>query len=525
MSAKVGMNHHEFDIFPRAWARIGGGGRALERYFDFHDGGTIMSRTTRRRFLQGTAAAGTSLLIAGSRASGKVLGANDRLRIAVAGVNGRGKSHIQGWMGQDNVEIAYLIDPDRNALAKAMGRLEARIEGRFTCRGVTDVRDALDDGELDAISIAAPNHWHSLMTIWAAQRGKHVYVEKPMSHDVAEGRVALDAQQKYGVVVQHGTQNRSSARIAGLHEAIQAGKFGKLKVSYGYCCKPRAGIGFKEPSAPPSQLDWNLWRGPARIDHYHGNLVHYNWHWFWKTGNGDLNNQGTHQLDVARWALNTDQTHPIRAMAIGGRFLWNDQGETPNTMFGIAEYPNGQSVFFNVRNVNYEGYERQVDNEYYFEDGGKIVRGRYFAKGADEGVEMDLPDGQVTPGGNWSSFIAACRAGDPQMANGNAFDAHYGCVLGHLINNSYRLGEKVPFNSKAGRFGDNRAAHDHFMRLHEIMRDGVGVPEDGAEYVVGPWLTFDPVTERHMGEHADAANELLKDANSPGFEVPARQVV
>jgi predicted dehydrogenase len=484
-----------------------------------------MSRTTRRRFLQGTAAAGASLLIAGSRASGKVLGANDRLRIAVAGVNGRGQSHIQGWLEQENVEIAYLIDPDRNVLDRAMRRLESKTEGRFTCRGLADVREALDDGELNAISIAAPNHWHSLMTIWAAERGKHVYVEKPMSHDVVEGRVALDAQQKYGVVVQHGTQTRSSAKVAGLHEAIQAGKFGKLKVSYGYCCKPRGGIGFKDPSAPPSHLDWNLWRGPAQIDQYHDNLVHYNWHWFWKTGNGDLNNQGTHQLDVARWALDTDQTHPIRAMAIGGRFQWNDQGETPNTMFGMAEYPNGQMVFFNVRNVNYDGYERQVENEYYFEDGGRIVRGKYFAKGSKEGEELDLPDGHVTPGGNWASFIAACRAADPGMANGNAFDAHYGCVLGHLMNNSYRLGEKVPFNAKAGRFGDNQLAHEHFLKLHGIMRDGVGVPEDGAEYVVGPWLTFDPATERHVGEHADEANALLKDPNSPGFEVPTRQLV
>jgi predicted dehydrogenase len=484
-----------------------------------------MSRTTRRRFLQGTAAAGATFLIAGSRASGKVLGANDRLRIAIAGVNGRGGNHIQGWLEQENVEIAYLIDPDRNVLDKAIRRLESRTEGRFTCSGLTDVREALDDRELDAISIAAPNHWHSLMTIWAAQRGKHVYVEKPMSHDVVEGRVAVEAQQKYGVVVQHGTQTRSNARVAGLHEAIQAGKFGKLKISYGYCCKPRGGIGFKEPTDAPSHLDWNLWRGPAQIDHYHDNLVHYNWHWFWKTGNGDLNNQGTHQLDVARWALDNDQTHPIRAMAMGGRFKWNDQGETPNTLFGIAEYPNGQQVFFNVRNVNYDGYEHQVENEYYFEDGGRIVRGKYFAKGASEGEELDLPDGHVTPGGNWGSFIAACRAGDPQMANGNALDAHYGCVLGHLINNSYRLGEKVPFNAKAGRFGDNQEAHEHFLKLHEIMRNGVGVPEDGTEYVVGPWLTFDPATERHVGEHAVEANALLKDANSPGFEIPEQRLV
>ncbi|MCA9101092.1 MAG: Gfo/Idh/MocA family oxidoreductase, partial [Planctomycetales bacterium] len=291
-----------------------------------------MSRTTRRQFLQTSSAVGASMLLLGTRASGAIAGANDRVRIAVAGLHGRGGSHIDGWLGQDNVEIVYLIDPDRDVLEKRLAEVSERT-GNSNCKGVADYREALDDKNVDAISVAAPNHWHTLMTINGAQAGKHVYVEKPMSHDIAEGRAAVEAQQKYGVVVQHGTQRRSDAQIAGLHEAIQAGQFGPLKISYGYCCKPRASIGFKEVSAPPSNLDWNLWRGPAVVDDYHDNLVHYNWHWFWKTGNGDMNNQGTHQLDVARWALDVDQTHPVRVMALGGRFQWNDQGETPNTMY------------------------------------------------------------------------------------------------------------------------------------------------------------------------------------------------
>ena len=484
-----------------------------------------MSNITRRNFLRYSIAAGASVCICGTASTSRVFGANERIRIAVAGVNGRGGSHISGWLEQPNVEIAYVIDPDKRVLENKLKALEKKIEGKYACKGVADVREALADKNLDAISIATPNHWHSLMTIWAAQAGKHVYVEKPMSHDVTEGRVAWEAQKKYKVVVQHGTQSRSSASNAGLHAAIHAGKFGKLKISYGYACKAREGIGFKPVSDPPSNLDWNLWRGPADIKQFHANYVHYNWHWFWLTGNGELNNQGTHQLDMARWALDPGLTHPIRAMAIGGRFVWNDQGETPNTMFGIGEYPNGQYAFFNVRNVNHKGYINQVENQYYFEDGGKILKGQYYAKGSDKGEKVSVPPGKVTPGGNWGSFIAAVRAGKPEMANGNAADAHYGCVLGHLMNNSYRLGKKVPFNSKAGRFGDNKEAFEHFMKLHEIIRDGMGVPEDGAEYVVGPWLSFDPTTERFVGEFSDQANVLLKDVNRPGFEIPAANKV
>lgn len=480
-----------------------------------------MTLTNRRSFIATTGALGSSLVL-GSTATGQVAGSNDRLRIAVAGLNGRGKSHIDGWLKQNNVEIAWLIDPDEKVLGRAKELVQEKSGGTSRPQGAADIRYALEDKSIDAVSVATPNHWHSLITIWAAQAGKHVYVEKPMSHDVVEGRICVEAQKKYGVVIQHGTQRRSDAKIAGLHEAIQAGKFGRLKISYGYCCKPRGTIGVEPVEEAPKQLDWNLWRGPAVIDQFHANYVHYDWHWFWATGNGDLNNQGTHQLDVARWAIDKDQTHPVRTMAIGGRFQWDDQGETPNTMMGVAEYPNGQQVFFNVRNVNYEGYERQVENEYYFEDGGKIVRGKYYPEGSTEGLSLDIEPGHVTPGGNWASFAAACRAGDPSLANGNVYDAHYACVLGHLMNNSYRLGTQVPFNASAGRFGDNSDAAEHFAKLHATMKDGVGLAKDGNHYTVGPWLTYDPETELHTGDHAEAANALLKDPNRRGFEIPTQ---
>ncbi len=479
---------------------------------------------SRRNFLQATSVAGASLLLTGTRASGQIAGANDRVRMAVVGVNGRGgASHVPGFLGVDNVEIAYLVDPDSKVLATQMQKLHERTDGKTKCQAVADVRKVLEDKSIDAISVATPNHWHSLLTIWGAQHGKHVYVEKPMSHDIAEGRVAVEAQRKYGVVVQHGTQRRSNAGIAGLHEALHEGKLPRLKIAYGYACKKRQGIGHENPKSPPSNLDWNLWKGPAVIDDYHDNLVHYNWHWFWNIGNGELNNQGTHQLDVARWAIDPDQTHPARAMAIGGRFEWDDQGQTPNTMFGVAEYPNGQYLMFNVRNVDHPNYKQQVFNEYYLEDGSVITgEGRYMIRrpGSNQAEPLAIPRGTVTPGGEWGSFIAAVRAGDPNMANGTALDAHYGCVVGHMMNNSYRIGEEVPFNAKAGKFGDSVEATEHFLALHEIMKKDAGI-KDSANYTVGPWLEFDQQTERFVGDHSDQANVLVKDPMNPGFEVPS----
>ncbi len=197
--------------------------------------------------------------------------------------------------------------------------------------GITDVRNALEDKGLDAISVAAPNHWHSHMVILAAQANKHCYVEKPASHDVYEGRVALAAAEKYGVVVQHGTQRRSDPDWVRQVSDVRSGKYGKMIVSHGFACKPREGIGFAPNSTPPEHLDWNLWKGPAVIDNYHENLVHYNWHWFWETGNGEMNNQGTHQLDVAYWALDpeVENTHPVRVMAMGGRFSGRTRVKLP----------------------------------------------------------------------------------------------------------------------------------------------------------------------------------------------------
>ncbi len=487
--------------------------------------------SNRRDFIKKSVIGTTGITIGGmgftAKSYASIMGANERFRMAVCGVNGRGKSHISGFGKLDNVEIAYLVDPDSQILEQRVNALKDEGGIHSGVKGVTDVRRVLDDKEIDAISVATPNSWHSLMVIWAAQAKKHCYVEKPASHDIYEGRVALAAAEKYGIVVQHGTQRRSEEGWARQVSDIRSGKYGKMLVSHGFACKPRDTIGFEPPSAPPPHLDWNLWKGPAVIDKYHKNLVHYNWHWFWQVGNGELNNQGTHQLDVAYWALDeeVENTHPKRVMAIGGRFKWGDQGETPNTMFALAEFANGQYVFFNVRNVNYEGYVREVTNRFYFEDGGILRDGEYQSHNGSQPRDVTIKNVRQTPGGSWGSFVAACRANDPKMANGNMYDAHYSCALGHLMNISYRLGEKVPFNARAGRFGDNAMAYEEFMKIHDIAADGMGVPQDQAEYIVGPWLYFDGEAEHFVGDYSLEANRLLRDPHNAEFDIPSPESV
>jgi predicted dehydrogenase len=231
-----------------------------------------MTTPSRRTFLKTSAlAGGSTLFLAGTTSSAKVIGANDRLRVAVAGLKGRGSSHIGGYLKQPNVEIAYLVDPDSNVLGGRMKDLEKRSKGKFTTKGVADVREALEDPELDAVSIATPNHWHSLMTIWAAQAGKHVYVEKPMSHDVVEGRVAVAEAQKYGVVIQHGTQRRSSSGIAGLTRRSSRASGASSRSLTATAASRAAASASQGARAPPANLDWSLWKGPAVVDEFHGN--------------------------------------------------------------------------------------------------------------------------------------------------------------------------------------------------------------------------------------------------------------
>jgi predicted dehydrogenase len=463
-----------------------------------------MTQITRRGFLKSSLETAAAITIAGTKSSGRVLGANETIRIAVVGIHGQGNGHIGQYLKLPGVQITYLVDPDKSLWEPRSKPIKEKYGVAPTC--VTDIRKALQDPNLDAISVATPNHWHSLIAIWACQAGKHAYIEKPMSHNVWEGRQVVEAARKYKRIIQHGTQQRSSTGRASEIAAVQSGKYGKLLVSKGYCCKPRWSIDFKKPGAPPEHLDFNIWLGPAPEQPYHANLVHYNWHWFWDFGNGDIGNQGVHEYDVARWAIK-DATLPTKVWSLGGRFGYKDQGQTPNTQMTVMEFGDVLLVF-EVRGL-VEGktdLKRRVANEYYTTE-GRIENGMIYPRNGGTPEKLASFETKVKPGGAFGSFLNAVRSGKPEDCNAGPEHGHYSSALCHLGNISYRLGEQVPFDGKA-KLGDNREVVETFKNLQENLT-GVGLKLDELKYQLGRTLTMDPKTEQFTGEGAKEANALL----------------
>jgi predicted dehydrogenase len=488
-----------------------------------------MARITRRKFIQSSAAASSAFglfTIAGTKASGRVIGANDAIRVGVAGIRGRGQSHIQAFakeLKDKNVQITYLIDPDTRLFDSRKSRVNEL--GGNDPQTVKDIRTALDDPNLDAVSVATCNHWHSLITIWACQAGKDVYVEKPISHNIYEGRKCVEAAQKYGRIVQHGTQQRSSLERAREIAAVQSGKYGKLLVSKGYACKPRWTIGAKPVETAPDALDFNIWLGPAPEQPYHANLVPYNWHWFWDTGNGEIGNQGVHEIDVARWAIK-DSTLPKSVWSLGGRFGYQDQGQTPNTQMAVFDYGDALLVF-EVRglvgNKEKGDLPSKVANEFYTTEGvirnGMFYPNRPPRAGSTDAEKVVGPEAHVTPGGPFGSFISAVRSRKPEDVNANAEVAHYSAALCHLANISYRLGQNVPYDKAGQTLGDNKQVVETFDNLRDNLK-ALGLKLEETNYTLGRTLQIDPRAEKFVGEGADAANPMLSRAYRAPFVVP-----
>src|SRR5438876_9852138 len=301
----------------------------------------MKNKLDRRSFLKTTIVSTTSLSLfpalaaesrkavtAESSASVSVGGANGDIRCAVVGFHGRGQSHIQDLRGLKGVRLVALCDVDSKVLERGVASCESAGQ---KVQGYTDVRKLLENKDIDVVTFATPNHWHSLGSIWAVQAGKDVYVEKPVSHNVWEGRQLVNAARKYNRIVQAGTQSRSSHGIKEAIAWLKEGHLGKIRVARALCYKPRARIGkVSAPHDPPPSVDYDLWSGPAPKTPLMRTKLHYDWHWVWPTGNGDLGNQGIHQMDIARWFLSEPELSP-RVFSIGGRLGYVDDGQTPNT--------------------------------------------------------------------------------------------------------------------------------------------------------------------------------------------------
>ncbi|MCS7015482.1 MAG: Gfo/Idh/MocA family oxidoreductase [Gemmatales bacterium] len=476
-----------------------------------------MARLTRREFLGSSLIAG-AFMISGTKSSGLILGANDRLRVGIAGLNGRGGAHVSAFLASPGVEITYLIDPDTRVFARQVGRIEKQQGRPPLC--VQDVRKALDDKNLDILSIATPNHWHALMSIWACQAGKDVYVEKPLSHNVKEGRILVDTARKYQRIVQHGTQNRSSSAWARLRALVESGKLGRLLVSRGLCYKLRPSIGFKEPSPAPAQVDFNLWLGPAPEQPHHANLVHYNWHWFWDFGNGDIGNQGVHQMDLARWMI-PGATLPVAVFSLGGRFGYKDQGQTPNTQIALFDYgPKQPLLIFEVRGLPTSPLHGQsVGNILHFE-GGIIAGNKFYPAGSNQ--EAPLPAVDVpprAPGDIFANFLACVRSRKVQDLHADVLEGHYSSALCHLANVSYRLGQDVSPEQFRNQLRNDHALQETLARMEEHLKQNNIVLSD-IRYRVGRRLKIDPDTETIVGDAE--ANQLLFRQYRPPFVVPDR---
>lgn len=468
---------------------------------------TPSQQISRRTVLKAAASAGiaASFTIAGTKASGKVLGANDTIRIGVAGINGRGRSHIDEFLKLEKVQVTYLIDPDSSLFEARSEAIKKKTGAAPKC--VQDIRKALEDKELDAVSVATTNHWHSLITIWACQAGKDVYVEKPCSHNVFEGRKCVEAAQKYHRIVSHGTQKRSGGTWQ-LAKEIAEGKRGKLLVSRGTCFKRRASIGFKPEQQPPGTLDFDLWLGPAPRQPYHRNLVHYNWHWFWDTGNGDIGNQGVHEMDVARWLI-PGATLPRSVISVGGRFGYEDQGQTPNTQIAIFDF-DGVLLLFEVRGLPTKG---GVGNNQVFD---AKATWNPPAPAVHPGVKSPIaPRG---PGkGIFDNFIQCVRSRKAEELDAHILEGHYSAALCHLANISYRLGEETTFDRQVKAFAGNTAATEAFAQMQEHLKEN-GVSLTDTKYRVGRFLKLDPVNEKFIDD--DEANKLLTREYRAPFVVP-----
>lgn len=486
-----------------------------------------MNPLNRRTFLKSSIAAAAAASLP-ARIYAASQGANSDIRVAVIGTRGRGGDHIGNYTKLKGVRLVAVCDVDSSVLDKTVGSLKTK---GTEVQGFTDIRKLLESKEIDAISIATPNHWHSLAAIWGIQAGKDVYVEKPVSHNVWEGRQLVKAAEAHKKIVQMGVQSRSGAGIAAAIEWANAGNLGKLLHVRGLCYKRRPSIGKVEgEQAVPSTVDYDLWCGPAEMAPLHRKQLHYDWHWTWNTGNGDLGNQGIHQMDIARRFTGEAALSP-KVFAVGGRVGYVDDGETPNSMIVFHDYEKAPLIF-EVRGLpsktdakdmdKYHGASVGVVAQY---EGGTIVVPDYnnaaaYDKDGKEIQKFRKPEGSDPLLENhYENFLEAVRSRKTSKLRGKIIDGHISSALCHTGNISYRLGKKLNPDAIREKLKANKEATDSFDRLAQhLAANDVDLTKE--QLAFGEFLKMDPKTEKFIG-NAEADKQLTREYRK-GFEVPEK---
>ncbi|MCP4194414.1 MAG: Gfo/Idh/MocA family oxidoreductase [Planctomycetaceae bacterium] len=436
---------------------------------------------------------------------------NDKLNVAVVGVNGRGKSHLGAFVGRRDANVTHICDADA-----AVGQRQVEKVGERQQHAPAfsqDIRKMLEDDSIDIVTVATPNHWHALAAIWAMQAGKDVYVEKPVSHNVFEGRVIVDVARKENKICQTGTQCRSNPGMIAAMDFVHQGGIGNVKVARGLCYKRRGSIGKRGEYVSPDSVDYDLWLGPAQQQAVTRPRFHYDWHWQWPFGNGDLGNQGIHQMDLARWGLGVDQLSDS-VISYGGRFGYQDAGDVANTQVVLHEYGD-KSLVFEVRGLDTSDYKGARVGVIFEGEDGYVVMTSY-----SSGAAFDLDGNKIREfsGGadHYANFVGAVRSRDHNDLNADILEGHLSSALCHLGNISYQLGDQIQVDELKSRLESLEVSEDVQQTLDRTLGHLQNNKVDYAAtpFRLGQHLPFDPKTETFV-DHPVADGMLTRDYREP----------
>jgi len=492
-------------------------------------------KITRRSFVERSLAAGAVLAMPNHR----VLGANSDIRVAIIGCGGKGTSHLGHFASLPGVRITAVSDPDKahmnsaaNHLKNVLSKRGLKVDSGFNKH--QDFRRVLDDTNVDAVVIATPNHWHSLMTVMACQAGKDVYVEKPISHCIWEGRRSIEAARKYNRIVQAGTQQRSDPALIHAAADIRKGTLGKVQWIHSLWYRHRRPIGkVTGPTAIPNNVDYDLWCGPGPKGPLHRQKLHYDWHWIWAYGNGDMGNIAPHNSDDIRHLLGMDDV-PERVMSVGGRFAWDDDGETPNTHFALYDYK--VPLVLEIRDLPHDKDNRSRRGVSVYRRFGKgvkftnivkcengfynVTRGGGFSYDNDGNkIRQFKGDGGA---GHVSNFLEAVRSRKTTDLNANILNGHLGAVMIHQANVAHRIGQSSTVEELHDRVQHH--SEEGIETLNQMLRhlhaNEVDLKKD--KPILSPWLTYSNEKERFVGAHAEKANKYVKNNYRAPYVVPEK---